>query len=431
MSTCQLLTQHNVLFFEKGVDSNLDERSALLAAHFCGQVINELPELWPLLQCEKPRQVYLAGHLSTQQLETIESRAAVGVCILLVQDYVHLEDATSIPPNILSASSIPVNVANFGVLFPRFFEGTHHFEAVQQQHEFQTLTESNKQGTALRTGVYISNVHRAENGTSFQLLRCSSNLSGPTNNFKDIDHEILGATHAVLPFFFENAFPPNHVLAQVYHNRADGTRVRKASIKAHADKTRDMPPNAVIAFSTFYSPDLLDDVAAKDACNDKDYLAQFDRRAQGKHTSQSCATQQPSRLPRLRFALKDPEAHPDLAPHVDVTLYPNSLLVIPLATNRLYTHQIRPSPLGATQMDQMPTRLGYIMRCSECTGVHKNGCTYIADTKGVEHALATPTDESMADMKRQYLQENRTEDVMVYPEDFTSMNGGDFMEPLV
>jgi len=59
----------------------------------------------------------------------------------------------------------------------------------------------------------------------------------------------------------------NHVLAQVYHNTAASTgaggveghvstKEKKARIKSHSDKTKDMPVNGVMAVCTFYSDDI-------------------------------------------------------------------------------------------------------------------------------------------------------------------------------
>jgi hypothetical protein len=60
------------------------------------------------------------------------------------------------------------------------------------EHQFQHLTESNKPGTAFRKGIYITNVTTTENDTlEFNLLRCSSNLDGSTDNFRDTDNHII------------------------------------------------------------------------------------------------------------------------------------------------------------------------------------------------------------------------------------------------
>ena len=57
-------------------------------------------------------------------------------------------------------------------------------------------------------------------------------------------------------YFFESVVKFNHVLAQIYENKIiekDNKKLeRKAKIKEHSDKTKDMHRNALIAFCTFY-----------------------------------------------------------------------------------------------------------------------------------------------------------------------------------
>jgi len=81
-----------------------------------------------------------------------------------------------------------------------------------------------------------------------------------------------------------------------------------------------MPNHAVIAFTTFY--------------NSNDYMGKarkgtFDRFY--KNTSV---------LSQLHFKLKDSaiQAGISLPKNFTVTLYPNSVFIIPLSTNRIYTH---------------------------------------------------------------------------------------------
>lgn len=58
----------------------------------------------------------------------------------------------------------------------------------------------------------------------------------------------------------------------------------------------------------------------------------------------------------------------------DVVLYPNSMFVISLLVNRLYTHEIVPS---AVPISQMPTRMGYVIRCSKASAIHAAGETHL------------------------------------------------------
>ena len=112
---------------------------------------------------------------------------------------------------------------------------------------------------------------------------------------------------------------------------------------------------------------------------------------------------------------------------VDIILKPNSVLIIPLLTNRLYTHEIKPSKLP---IERMPTRMGYVVRCSKTKAVYKDNKTFIIDNDG-EHELQPMTDEKMTHIKTLYYKENMTADVIHYGNIYTSMNNGDYMRPLL
>lgn len=84
-------------------------------------------------------------------------------------------------------------------------------------------------------------------------MRCSTNLDGPTENFRQTDIEIVNAVNGVRAKFFEDSASLNHVLAQTYHNvKNDEGKSKKAKISRHSDKTKDMPDNGLLAFCTFY-----------------------------------------------------------------------------------------------------------------------------------------------------------------------------------
>ena len=138
---------------------------------------------------------------------------------------------------------------------------------------------------------------------------------------------------------FSQECPFNHVLAQTYHNVKDNLiphKERKAKIAQHSDKTKDMPENAVMAFCSFY--------AQGDLKLHPNELDSFDLE-NGKT----------SVLTKLRFKLK--KNIPNYSKEFDVTLYPNSVFIIPLSTNRLYTHEIVPSTLP---INKIPTIYGTI-----------------------------------------------------------------------
>jgi hypothetical protein len=127
-----------------------------------------------------------------------------------------------------------------------------------------------------------------------------------------------------------------------------------------------------------------------------------------------------SGLTRLRFR------HKENAEQFTITLYPHSVFFVPLSTNRRYTHEIVPSGLDAARL---PTRLGYVVRCSRTEAVHEGGRTFLPrDQTRVE--LAAPTPEGMDDLRRLYAEENRTSAHIDYGDRFGfSMNAGDYQAP--
>ncbi|MFC9797007.1 hypothetical protein ACFVJI_30745 [Streptomyces sp. NPDC127584] len=307
---------------------------------------------------------------------------------------------------------VPLGVHGVGVFYQGFFGAEEDlFRRIRSEHAFQSLTESTKPGTALRSGIYLTPVTRSGDELHYRLLRCSTNLSGPTEGFRPADTYIVDSLNREAATVFRDHAPLNHALAQIYHNTgATAERKQsKARISAHADKTKDMPVDGIMAFCTFY--DGLDGLRpmADDA---------FDHgvgRASG--------------LTRLYFRLKDPAGQQDgaaLPARFTVTLYPGSVFFMPLSTNRLYTHEIRPSTLDA---DLLPTRLGYVVRCSSAEAVHKDGHTFLKKAGDLVR-LAPPTEDGMDRLRGLYAEENRTTGFVDYGDEFLfSMNTGDYVAP--
>ncbi|MEU9087862.1 hypothetical protein [Streptomyces sp. NPDC048357] len=353
--------------------------------------------------------VYLCGDVSG--LSDIQLAAAERVFVIRELSHGCDEDADR-PWALVDVGRVPVRVHGAGVYYRRFFDlDADHFGRIRAEHAFQSLTESTKPGTAHRSGIYLTPVKQSGDELHFRLLRCSTNLSGPTEGFRATDTHIVEALNREAATVFRGQAPLNHVLAQIYHNTlATAERKQsKAKISAHADKTKDMPVNGVMAFCTFY--DGLEKL--KPLAEDPfDYGV---KRASG--------------LTRLRFRLKEPIGERDgvaLPPQFELTLYPGSVFFMPLSTNRLYTHEIRPSTLDA---ETLPTRLGYVVRCSSAEAVHKNGQTFLKAAGGPVK-LGPPTPEGMDELRRLYAEENRTSSFIDYGDAFLfSMNTGDYVAP--
>lgn len=356
------------------------------------------------------KSVYLCGDLS--RFREHDLRAAERVFVIRELSHGHGEggDATW---TAVDLGQVPIGVHGLGVYYRRFFDpGVDHFHRICAEHTFQSLTESTKPEKAHRTGIYLTPV-KAEGGElSFHLLRCSTNLSGPTENLRENDARIIEALNRESAFVFNGHAPLNHVLAQIYHNTpaAAAQKQAKAKISPHADKTKDMPVHGVMAFCTFY--DQLDKLRPMpgDA---------FDYGYKGA-----------SGLTKLHFRLKPPllENAGSLPSQFTLTLYPGSVFFMPLSTNRLYTHEIRSPTLDA---EMLPTRLGYVVRCSKTEAVHKDGQTFIK-RDGKLSKLLPPTQEGMMELRRLYAEENKTDAFIDYGDKFPfSMNSGDYIAPHV
>lgn len=294
-----------------------------------------------------------------------------------------------------------------GLYYPKFFDGD-GFREIFTSHCFQSLTESNKGGNALRSGAYLTEVGELEDGSiGFNLLRCSTNLTGPTLNFSEVDWEIIRNLNNAARSVFDKPAVLNHVLAQVYYNSVKpNNKEAKATIRSHADKTKDMPRNGVMAFCTFY--DNVDHLSPMEG-------SMFD-----------LGVGKTSALTKLKFTLKDGHPSSDDFPETfTIRLYPNSVLFIPLTTNVYYQHEIKSPALNAAQI---PTRIGYVVRCSKTQAVFKDGETYLVNGDDLVK-LREPTQEDRDEIKRLYRDENVTTKVMEYGFVDYSLNKGDFKKP--
>jgi hypothetical protein len=294
-----------------------------------------------------------------------------------------------------------VDLPPVGIFRRGFFDGEKdYFKEITEKHEFQSLSLSDKNGQAYRTGIYLSAVTECDEGLKFKLLRCSTNLSGPTDNFRTVDEEIVQKANTLRVEHYPDAARLNHVLAQVYHNVVDAnSRERKAKISRHSDKTKDMPSNGLIAFCSFYQ-----------GYGDT-----------GDHLYKGISV-----LTQLKFRLKDCVKDDTLSKEFTVTLYPNSIYLIDLHVNRLYTHEIVPSTLP---IDKIPVRMGYIIRCSNTDALFKDGQTYIV-RGGKNVALEPSNAPGLGSLKELYWEENATAERVAYDDVPFSMNSGDYMKPL-
>lgn len=294
-----------------------------------------------------------------------------------------------------------MQIPQIGTLFLNYFDKNYYADFLAS-HTPQQLTESNKGDVAFRKGVYLSRVQEEKGILYFHLLRCSSNLIGPTEGFTSSDEEIIARLNKTAKELYPDAAEINHVLAQVYYNQQIGNKQRTAKIMAHSDKTEDMPKNAVMAFCTFYDPIAL---------ADKKYHL----------VNGELYYKNASALTKLRFVRKA-DGH-----ITDVKLWPNSVLFIDLNTNRDFTHEIVPPHLNSTDI---PTRLGYVARCSKQLARFKEQ-TEIFDEQDKWLPLRQPTKEDIQWLKEQYLIENVRAVTPDYGLLKFSLNQGDYIKPIM
>lgn len=395
----------NILLILQDSRNTSDELQYLID-HFCGFVTHTLSETNIDFSNTK---IYACGDLSTLEKNTL--------FIHIIEDLsIHTENIDPKQYKTVSLGEVPIIISNAGVYYRKLFDEECSFEAIKSEHNFQELTESNKESKALRKGIYLSNVTKettqeGKEAFHYNLLRCSSNLTGPTDNFRSADTKIIHILNQCVRETFETETDLNHALVQIYENKRktiDSEKEVKAKIKAHSDKTKDMPKEGLIAFCTFYDDSNTEQL--KPSATDR-----FD-----------WCYKQTSALTRLHFKLKKTVDDDTLEKEFSVTLYPNSAFLIPLSTNRLYTHEIKPSVLG---VDQIPVRMGYVVRCSNLEAMHSEDQTYIKEN-GQYIKLEKMTPELQEELRNSYYEENVSEKLMEYGKIHFSMNSGDYEKPI-
>ncbi len=390
-----------VLLDTKDRDSEL----TYLIENFCGKVVEKLPDANTLLGSNK--KVYVCGDLSRVSFTAYP--------VFIIREYSsNYDNGDNGDVSVITLGQVPVVIHGAGVYFRNLFDADDYFTKIKSEHALQELTESVKETKALRKGIYLTEITKDDTSDKierlhYHLLRCSSNLTGPTDNFRATDHKIIRCLNREIKYVFEKETRLNHVLAQIYENKkGDNQKEVKSKIKAHSDKTKDMPKEGLIAFCTFY--DRLDIAGLNPSVTDR-----YD-----------VGYKQISALTKLHFKLKSTINDDSLAKEFSVTLYPNSVFIIPLSTNRLYTHEIRPSALN---IDKIPTRMGYVVRCSNIEAVHMNNATYIKEGNKLI-PLEPMTPEMLENLRNSYYEENTTENRVEYGKIHFSMNLGDYEKPI-
>lgn len=365
----------NALIFDNNILLCMDTDCNVASLDFCGIVEYKTRNSYD------GKTVYFCGDVSL--IEHLSN-------IILVGNFCYNNNTNF---KIIPDRQLPRNIYNVGVMLDQYFE-PRYFNRIVTEHDFQNLTESNKGTNAYRTGLYITDVNMTDQGyKEFNLLRCSTNFSGPTHGKRSADNEIMSSVNTACKSFFKEPVLMNHALAQRYNNNIENGK--KASIKQHSDKTKDMSRSGLLAFCTFYNDDDLE-------------LLQ---------------------MTKLRFKLKSDVNNncSQFKQKFDVVLTPNSLFIISLTMNRLYTHEIIP---GQVPISQLPTRLGYVVRSSDTKCLWKDGESFIK--QGDELVKMIPANvPGVERLKGLYYQENMTSNKVTYEGFDFSLNSGDYLEPLI
>lgn len=419
MSTNQeneLLRNNNILYYNNHIKYTPEVQKEVdyILECFYGTVTND----YKILATSNANNLYIFGDFNKHKPKKDYISASNSYFInryVITPLSKNIDQLTHTYKNI-TAGEVPMNIYGIGVQFRRLFDDNIDFyKTINSEHEFQTLTESNKQGQAHRTGIYLTDVTVNDGVHRFKLLRCSTNLSGPTDNLRTTDRKILTAVNGKTMQFYKDRAVLNHVLAQNYHNSiGEDGKDKRAKIKEHSDKTKDMPRNALMAFCSFY-----------DNFVSKDFTTLAEGVARSKEDMYDYYYKDASVLTRLRFRLKKGVRSTVLTKGFDVVLYPNSVFLMSLKTNRLYTHEIVPPNVP---VDKIPTRMGYVVRCSNTNACYRDGKTYILENVDIE--LEEPTEEEVTRLKDIYYKENTTTDMVEYTGFKFSLNSGDYKKPI-
>lgn len=299
-----------------------------------------------------------------------------------------------------------------GIIYQSLF-CNYWYQNLLDSHKFGTLTEATKPGTSpYRSGLYITRVNEdaATGERTFKLLRCSTSFTNPTENLRPADEYILEVLNKMAAVNFHDSAPLDHVLAQQYVNviSEDG-KARRGTIADHSDKTKDMAPNGIMAFVTFYSRD----IGSLSECTSLVW------------TKKAGA---PEELPKTWQAI----------------LFTGSVLFVPLSTNRWYTHRI---VAGSRPVHELPTRIGYVARCSKTTAVSTltDGTFLVVPSDEGEGEggvgggsgsgerrvpLVLPSADDIDRIRKLYKRENMETSVVDYgPVVPFSLNAGDYLRP--
>jgi hypothetical protein len=237
-----ILNDKHILLFDNE-DKNLYhiQEFRYIKDNFCGIIISDINEFNK--HTKQPNTLlYVCGDIK----EIVNQISIINIKIINVVEELSNNYELIDIYQLISLGEVPINMFNVGVFFRKFFNSDKdYYNSITNEHQFQTLGMGHKPGVAYRKGIYLTKVDEIEliKGQScdeikFKLLRCSTNLNGPTDNFRLTDNEVVNKVNNISKFFYffrdGEGIELNHVLAQTYHNTVLKNKARKAKIAEHS-----------------------------------------------------------------------------------------------------------------------------------------------------------------------------------------------------
>lgn len=334
------------------VSNNINEIKYLMN-NFCGKSYNNFNNI----DCEPSSIIYLCGNIE-QLYDHVKN---LEYCYVYAIEQYSENFIDDIP--IIHIDQVPIYIKGIGIYFRKFFNDIDYFNNVCNEHK------------VCDKGIHLSNVERCEDEIWFNILRSFASLQGPTDNFRNIDNEILNKLNDIVKHYFTNNVHFNHVSAKIYSN---------SNNKASSDITHDMPDNFLIAFCTFYN-------------------------------------NEPLKLSNIKFKLKSNDNDNKSSIVKYLTLYHNSLLFITPEANRNWARK--------TVCENDIEILEYVVKCSNRYAVYKNDKVNMYNEIDDNLMELVPVSDDN-EIKKLYHMENTTNDKIVYPSDiYFSFNKGDYLKP--
>src|SRR5437870_4697827 len=141
-----LLTKKHILILGKyknlNIDSEYVKELEYIKKNFCGLVICNFESINQISKHLRDDTIlYLCGNI--EEICTIIHPKQY----FIVREFSYQYDPCNL--NIIDTGKLPINMCNMGIYFRKLFNEENLFESIHNEHKFQSLTESNKEGRAL------------------------------------------------------------------------------------------------------------------------------------------------------------------------------------------------------------------------------------------------------------------------------------------